>query len=81
MEFIGERVAVMAVFSGAYGLKPLKFKWTERVIPVKDITYSWIDMEGKNKVYHFSVTDGNSLYELSFNTGSLIWKLEKIETE
>lgn len=80
MEHIGERVAVMAAFTGTCGLKPLKFKWIQRVIPVKEITCSWTDMEGRSKIYHFSVTDGKMLYELSFNTTSLIWKLEKIET-
>jgi hypothetical protein len=81
MEHIGERVPVVVSFTGNYGFKPLKFKWLERVIPIKEITYSWVDMRGKSKLYHFSVTDGKTLYELSFNTTSLIWKLEKIETD
>jgi hypothetical protein len=81
MEYIGEKVPVMAVFGGSCGLKPFKFKWLERIITVTDITYSWVDMKGKSKIYHFSVTDGRVLYELSFNTTSLTWNLEKIETD
>ncbi len=81
MEYIGERVIVIAMFGGKYRLRPLRFSWAKRVIHIKEITYSWIDMEGSDKVHHFSVTDGATLYELSFNTSSMMWNLEKVETE
>ncbi len=81
MEYIGERVAVVAIFGGTERLSPIKFRWDQRVIKIRDVTYSWMDKEGTSKVYHFSVTDGGTLYELSFNTDSIIWSLEKVETD
>ena len=81
MEYIGERVSVIAAFGEGAKFRPVKFKWTSRLINVKAITYSWTDRIGQSKIYHFSVTDGDTLYELSFNTGSLLWVLEKVETE
>jgi len=81
MEYIGERVAVLAAFGGRNKLRPVKFQWSQKVIPVRDVTYSWVEMVGSSKVYHFSVTDGSTLYELSFNTASTVWKLERVEAE
>ena len=82
MEYVGERISVMAAFfTEGKKFKPLKFKWSTRVISVENITYSWTDRIGHDKIYHFSVTDGRTFYELSFNSGSLLWFLEKVDTE
>ncbi len=81
MEYIGERISVVVSFGGKDKLKPINFRWSQKIIPVKDVTYSWMEMEGSSRVYHFSVTDGATLYELSFNTASIIWILEKVEAE
>jgi hypothetical protein len=48
---------------------------------VKDVTYEWTTGKGSSRLLHFSVTDGNTLYELSFNTDSINWILEGVETE
>ncbi|MCL5021863.1 MAG: hypothetical protein M1497_00560 [Nitrospirae bacterium] len=76
---VGEAVSVIASFSQVYRIKPLRFRWSGRLFEVKDITYVWKSKEGRNEIYHFSVSDGNSLYELSFHTESLLWRLEKLE--
>lgn len=77
MMHIGEKVSVLASFTG--GIRPIKFKWSGKLITVQEVTYTWRSREGQASVHHFSVTDGTSLYELSFHTQSLIWKLENIE--
>ena len=76
---IGQSVAVLAVFDPSYKIRPLRFRWSGRFIKVEEITYMWRAREGKNDIYHFSVTDGNALYELSYNTGSLLWRLECLD--
>ena len=76
---IGENISVIALFGLPYKIKPVRFKWSGKLREVKDITYSWTTREGQSNVYHFSVTDGKTLYELSFNATSLLWKLEKLE--
>jgi hypothetical protein len=78
---VGERVFVIAAFGRSIKLKPLRFTWSNRQINIKDVTYEWITSEGSSKLLHFSVTDGNTLYELSFNTNSILWRLEGVETD
>ena len=78
---IGERIFVIAAFGRSIRLKPLRFTWSDRQVHIKDVTYEWTTSEGTSKLLHFSVTDGNTLYELSFNTNSILWKLEGVETD
>lgn len=76
--YIGETINVIASFGLPYKIKPVKFKWSGRLLAVKDITYSWKTREGESVLYHFSVFDGKTLYELSFNAASLVWRLENL---
>jgi hypothetical protein len=78
---IGEQVHVIAAFGSRPRLKPLRFRWSGRQIDIKNITYEWTTFAGKSKLLHFSVTDGSTLYELSFDSGAVLWRLEGVETE
>ncbi len=74
---IKEIVKVVAVFDK--GMRPAKFKWNGRVYSIKEVTYEWKSMQGMAQVSHFSVTDGASLYELSYNPSTMAWTLEGVE--
>ena len=76
---IGETISVIASFGLPYKIKPLRFRWSGKLFEVKDITYAWQTKEGQTKIYHFSISDGKTLYELSFDTASLLWRMEKLE--
>jgi hypothetical protein len=76
---IGEAISVIASFDPPYKVRPLRFKCSGRLLEVKEITYFWKTREGQSQIYHFSVSDGKTLYELSFNTNSLLWRLENLE--
>ncbi|MDQ7786511.1 MAG: hypothetical protein RDU01_02800 [Thermodesulfovibrionales bacterium] len=76
---IGETISVVASFGMPYKIRPVKFRWNGKVFEVKDITYAWQTKEGQTRIYHFSLTDENTLYELSFDTVSLVWRLERLE--
>lgn len=76
---VGDAISVLASFGMPCRIKPLKFRWAGRLFEVKDITYTWQTKEGQKEIYHFSVTDGKTLYELSFDADSLIWKIENLE--
>jgi hypothetical protein len=76
---IGETIRVVASFGFQDKIRPVRFSWNQRLFEVKDITYSWQTKEGQAKIYHFSITDGKTLYELSFDTTSLLWRLERVE--
>ncbi len=75
---IGEPVKVMAVFDGT--IRPVKFRWRERVHVVREITHTWNTKEGSAAMIHFSVTDGATLFELKYNSSTLRWSLERVET-
>ena len=76
---IGETISVIAAFGLPYKIKPLRFRWSGKSFEIRDITYAWQTKEGQTKMYHFSVSDGKTLYELSFDTASLLWRMEKLE--
>jgi hypothetical protein len=80
MTHIGEDISVIASFDRIYKIRPLKFKWSGRLFHIREVTYTWLIKIGQKNIYHFSVTDGASLYEISFDTTSLTWKLENIDT-
>jgi len=76
---IGETISVVASFGMPYRIKPIRFRWNGKLFEVKETTYAWQTKEGQTKIYHFSITDGKTLYELSFDTTSLVWRLERLE--
>jgi hypothetical protein len=78
---INEPIRVGAIFGNGKKIKPVWFVWNKRRHPVKEITYSWKSKEGRATIYSFSVTDGNSLYEIAYNAETLSWKLRAVETE
>jgi hypothetical protein len=76
---IQETISVVASFGMPYKIKPVKFRWNGKLFEVKDITYEWQTKEGQTGIYHFSISDGKTLYELRFDTASLVWRLERLE--
>ncbi len=76
---IGETISVVASFGLPYKIRPVRFRWNQKLFEVKDVTYSWQTKEGQTRLYHFSISDGKTLYELSFDTTSLLWRIEKVE--
>ena len=79
---IDEMIKVVAIFGDGKKLKPIYFLWGNRKYKISQITYNWISQDGKAKVYHFSVIDTNdNLFEICYNTESMVWKLANIETE
>ena len=77
---IGESVTVLATFGMPYRIKPLGFTWSGRTHEVKEVTYTWKTKDGQKDLHHFSVTDGSTLFELTFDSVSLLWKIESVET-
>ena len=76
---IGDDITVLAVFGMPFHIKPLSFTWSGRTIEIREVTYTWKTKEGQKDLHHFSVTDGNTLYELTFDAVSLLWTIESLE--
>lgn len=76
-----ETISVVASFGLPYKIRPVRFRWSGRLLEVREITYRWMTREGASVLYHFAVTDGASTYELSFNATSLLWSIEGVQDE
>jgi len=77
VESIGEGIKVIAVFDR--GVTPVKFRWRGRLYAIREVTHSWSTMDGASSILHFSVTDGQTLFELAYNRASLRWSIEASE--
>ena len=76
---INENIDVGAAFY-KNRIKPKWFIWKGKKYIVKETTYTWKDKEGEAVIVHFSVSDGATLFELCFNQKTLVWMLEKVDT-
>jgi hypothetical protein len=74
---IDEEIRVGAVFNDRR-VVPVWFMWHGRYYRVKTLTYTWHTDQGIAKIHHYSVSDGDNLYELQFNTDTLEWSLGKV---
>jgi len=77
-----ERVRVGVVFKEeGQKIEPKWFLWRGGKKTVKYITYVWREKEGRDTIHKFSVTDGSTLYELSYWQEKLIWFLDTVEMD
>jgi hypothetical protein len=76
---VGELIQVGAIFGSKTKVRPVWFVWRGREYRVREVTYSWKEREGKTLIQHFSVTDGVSLYDLSYHTAEMNWYLSYVE--
>ena len=60
---------------------PRWFIWNGRRITVVEVTYRWESEAGEVTLKHFSASDGANLYELCFDTASMIWRLKNVYCE
>ena len=71
-EDIRDPIEVIVVFRGGK-MRPLKFRWRERVYKIERINGGWVSDEGQNRFYHYSVMgEGPDVYEISYNTSSVM---------
>ena len=75
---IREDISGVASFGRPYKVRPVRFRWNGRLLEVQEVTYKWTTMEGRAVVHHFAVSDGDNAYELSFNSQTLLWRVEGV---
>lgn len=71
---LNETVVVGAVFS-AGTLRPVWFARRGRQVRIREVAFTWKTREGSIPILHFSVSDGQGLFELRYNTGTQAWRL------
>jgi len=76
---LGEAVKVGVVFFRG-DVKPVWFSRNAATqITIRKVAFTWKTREGSALILHFSVTDGQGLYEICYNTETLQWWVEKAE--
>ncbi len=75
---INEPIKVAAVFSRGE-IRPVWFGWNGRQIRIRETTFTWKTWEGSAAILHFSVTDGQGLYEICYNKETMGWRLSSAE--
>jgi hypothetical protein len=77
---IHEPVVVSAEFgNGIFRIR--KIVWKNISIQVQKITFRWHSRRNIFPLYHFAVSDGGRILELTLDTESLSWELERIHIE
>ncbi|MCA9375475.1 MAG: hypothetical protein KC925_00225 [Candidatus Doudnabacteria bacterium] len=77
---IDSPVSVSALFNGDK-VRPQVFKWEGRTYPVNKVNLVYQERQGRDRVYHFAASNEEAFFKLSFDTGSLAWKLVDLYVE
>jgi len=81
VERVKESIRVATIFTPGHQLKPVWFEWHRRKHAILETTYFWKEKVGNSLLLHFSVTDGEAMYELIYNTSEQNWILNGIEVK
>ncbi len=76
---VNEQIKVGAVFGGKRKIHPRWFIWNERQYRIKEITYTWSERQGRASLHYFSATDGVNIFELCYNSESMLWFLTQVD--
>ena len=70
--------SLVARFDGR-GISPLSFHWRRRDYRVRQLNARWIDRSLNPALHGFTVTvDSGDVFELSYQEGEALWRLERI---
>jgi hypothetical protein len=77
-EDINDPIEMIAVFR-AGKMRPLRFRWRDRVYKIVRINGGWISDQGKTRFYHFSVmSESPDVYEISYNPDRFSWSMDRV---
>ena len=80
MTEIDEIVEVGCIFKRG-AVQPVWMGWRGRRVPIERVTYHWQDTRGEVGVSLLTVTNGTDVFELEFNSKTLVWRLRKVYTD
>lgn len=79
MKPLREPLRVATIFSPGQAIRPVWFEWRRKKRCVRETTYTWQEKTGQVLLLHYCVTDGETLYELVYDTSGQNWFLTGIE--
>ena len=78
LEALNQPIDVITVFAEGK-LRPLRFKWRNRVVKVSKVTGEWLRDEGIGPVRYYAVLADNSDYfELAYDIEKTRWRLCRV---
>jgi len=77
---INEPILVGVIFSSGR-IIPRFFIWNRRKYQIQEVTYFWRSKNGSFPVFHFAVTSYDSVYEISYNSNTSRWLMERAYEE
>lgn len=72
-----DELRVAVIFTAGQPLRPVWFEHNRRRHTVVETTYRWRDQVGEAPLLHFTVTDGEALFELVYNLKEASWGLQR----
>jgi hypothetical protein len=81
VERVREPIRTAAIFTPGHQLRPVWFEWRRRKHTILETTYFWREKAGDALLLHFSVTDGEAMFELIYNTAEQNWILNGSEVK
>lgn len=81
MERIKQPIRIATIFTPDRQIKPVWFDWHNRKHSIRETCYFWKERVGGVTLLHFSVRDGEALYELIYDTREQIWMLDGIDVQ
>lgn len=70
-----KNLRLAAIFEPGKPLRPVWFQLGRRQHKVQQVTYHWRDQHGESERLHFTVSDGEALYELIYDLQAQSWSL------
>lgn len=74
---INEPISAGVIFSSGK-ITPRFFIWKRRRYEIDKVTYFWRSKVGAMSIIHFAVASNGAIYEISYNSVTSDWCLEKI---
>ena len=80
-EHLDESIAVIALFEQGR-LRPIRFRWKDRVYRIARITGQWIAYQGQRKLHHYAaLCEGSSVFELCYDPANTAWRLQGVHLD
>jgi len=77
----GDPIRIAVIYEPGKRIRPVWFELNRKQHKVVETTYHWRDKIGEAHSLHYTVTDGEVLYELIFNPHDQTWTLNSQQTE
>ena len=77
----GDPIRIAVIYEPGKRIRPVWFELNRKQHKVVETTYHWRDKIGEANYLHYTVTDGEVLYELIFNPHDQTWTISAQQTE